>query len=269
MNNVNVHNEEGESGEITSHGNANNGNGERVEKCIKVVTYNVLETPVIKVPQKVAQLANYFNHYNFDVIALQELNHWSENILAEAAKMWGHNYTIYLPTPFGYDMGISSKIPFEVIRLRTQGFHHGMIHIKLLDSSILPILSTDNEYTSTEFNDAGDDDDEIANPIESIKPENEQFLHIIVSHLDPHNATKRFEESHHIDRQSREHPWLIAVGDMNALSSYDSEYYNSINLFATLNSTPQLATKFLYQVNESKAIDYRVMDKYYNGLISI
>lgn len=64
-------------------------------------------------------------------MALQELNHWSEEQLQQVASDgWGHAHTSFLRTNTGYHLGLTSAVPFELIRRTTAGFHHGMIHVR-------------------------------------------------------------------------------------------------------------------------------------------
>ena len=208
---------------------------------------------------------------NFDIVALQELNHWTEFGLKDKAKAWGHDYTTFLETKTGYHMGITSRLPFEVIRLRTDGFWHGMIHIRMIpNNSTVPVDLLNPHYLNAKetFDDENDDDE--IDSFYNINPSLDPALHLIVTHLDPHNATSRFEESHHIDHQSREHSRLLVLGDLNALSLYDAEHYNEINLFDILYHSKDdlLKNKFLYNpstYSNQYEIDYRVLEKFYSG----
>ena len=123
-------------------------------------------------------------------------------------------------------MGITSRLPFEVIRLRTDGFWHGMIHIRMIpNKSTVPFDLLNPYYLNAKETFDDENDDEI-DSFYNINPSLDPALHLIVTLLDPHNATSRFEESHHIDHQSREHSRLLVLGDLNALSPYDAEHYN-------------------------------------------
>jgi len=240
---------------------------EEIEKeCITIATYNVREGIKNQVLMEI--FTEYVQENKFDILALQELNGWSDDILGERAALWNHTYWTFLETDSGYHMGITSRLPFEVIRLRTEGFHHGMIHIRMLPGleTIPQDLLEINNFTDP-FNDYSDDDE--LEDFTNISPAIDPSLHLIVSHLDPHSSTSRFEEAHHIDHQSAEHSRLLVLGDLNALSYNDAYYYNEIDLFDTIIADSRLTDKFLYHPlpgSEQYDIDYRVLDKFYNGI---
>ena len=229
------------------------------KKCLRIVTYNIREGA----NGLHSELVKYLQETKADIVALQELNSWSLDSLNKSALQWGHEYVTFLPARTGYNLGMTSRLPFEVIRLRTEGFWHGMIHVKMLPSpETVPLTLLAREEFSDPFDDAHDDDE---GDLGGIQEAPDPSLHIIITHLDPHSAENRFEEAHHVDRQSREHDRLILMGDMNALSSFDQSHYEEENLLGLLKRDPKLADKFLFLkegANESE-IDYRVMDKFY------
>jgi len=61
-----------------------------------------------------------------DVVALQELNGYTAQRLAEDAASWGHAHSELLKED-GFPVGLTSRWPIEeVVRLR-DGFHHGLL----------------------------------------------------------------------------------------------------------------------------------------------
>ncbi|PHS03219.1 MAG: hypothetical protein COA78_18585 [Blastopirellula sp.] len=64
-----------------------------------------------------------------DIAAWQELVGWNEQRLKKAATRWKHSYAATLKSG-GYNIGITSRTPIEVIERRTQGYHHGYLHCR-------------------------------------------------------------------------------------------------------------------------------------------
>lgn len=239
------------------------------QRCLKVGTVNVRDGSW-KEPERLEALIEYLGECDLDALALQELNRWDERLLQERALRWGHNHTQFLHTNSGYHLGFTSSLPFTLIRARTEGFHHGMLHVEFeRGSGAIPrkylINNTPSGGDPYRFDDVNDEDeeDDIYDVEEDIY---ESALHMIVTHLDPHDAEMRLSEAHHIDRQGREHPLLLVFGDLNALSPRDREFYDRDHLLTALLSTPELKRKFVYtDYDGEEAIDYRVMEKFFVG----
>lgn len=241
-------------------------NGER--QCLRVGTMNVRDG-AWREPERLEAVIQYLADCQLDALALQELNRWDESLLQERALRWGHNHTQFLHTNSGYHMGFTSSLPFRLVRARTEGFHHGMLHVEFeRESGAIP-----REYVVEEplggdpylFDDVNDEDeeDDIYEVAEDIY---ESALHMIVTHLDPHDAEMRLSEAHHIDRQGREHRLLLVFGDLNALSPRDREFYQRDHLLTALLSTPELKRKFVYtNYGGEEIIDYRVMERFFVG----
>ncbi len=67
---------------------------------------------------------------NPDVVSLQELNEYTPEKLAEDASKWGHQYTELLKTD-GFPTGVTSKYPIEDVQRFFEGFHHGLLRVKI------------------------------------------------------------------------------------------------------------------------------------------
>jgi len=97
-------------------------------ESIKVVTYNVWYGFTKKKERKPAYL-EYVRSLKADIVALQELNGYTEESLAADAKFWGHSYSAILKTD-GFPTGITSRYPLQKIQKEIQGYHHGMLSCK-------------------------------------------------------------------------------------------------------------------------------------------
>ena len=91
----------------------------------RVLTYNVWYGFTKKSERKSEWLA-YVKSLEPDIVALQELNGYTPEKLADDAKFWGHKYTALLKEN-GFPTGITSKFPMRDLKRATDGYHHGML----------------------------------------------------------------------------------------------------------------------------------------------
>ncbi|MEZ4827741.1 MAG: endonuclease/exonuclease/phosphatase family protein [Bacteroidia bacterium] len=67
-----------------------------------------------------------------DIVCLQELNEYTPEQLQADATSWGHGYSVLLKEN-GFPTGITSRFPIEDIQKTEEGFHHGLIRVKIND----------------------------------------------------------------------------------------------------------------------------------------
>jgi endonuclease/exonuclease/phosphatase family metal-dependent hydrolase len=67
---------------------------------------------------------------NPDIVSLQELNEYSPDQLARDANFWGHPFSVLLKEE-GFPTGVTSRFPIEDIQRYQEGFHHGLIRVKI------------------------------------------------------------------------------------------------------------------------------------------
>jgi len=65
-----------------------------------------------------------------DIVSLQELNEYTEEKLADDAASYGHSYSALLKEG-GFPTGITSRYPIKDIKRITEGFHHGLLRVKI------------------------------------------------------------------------------------------------------------------------------------------
>jgi endonuclease/exonuclease/phosphatase family metal-dependent hydrolase len=61
-----------------------------------------------------------------DVVALQELNRYTAQTLAEDAAAWGHPHSVLLKED-GFPTGLTSRTPIQRVARLREGFHHGLL----------------------------------------------------------------------------------------------------------------------------------------------
>ena len=96
---------------------------------LKIISYNVWYGFTIVPERKKAWLA-WMNDQQPDIVSLQELNEYTNQKLAEDAKSYGHAYSVLLKED-GFPTGITSRYPIEDIYRIKEGFHHGLLRVKI------------------------------------------------------------------------------------------------------------------------------------------
>ncbi len=105
-------------------------NGEnQISPNLRIITHNVWYG-FSKVPERKEAWIAWMNEQDPDIVALQELNGYTEQILADDAKSYGHAYSALLKEE-GFPTGITSRYPIEDIQRIREGFHHGLLRVRI------------------------------------------------------------------------------------------------------------------------------------------
>lgn len=95
----------------------------------RIISYNVWYG-FTQVPERKNSWLEWMNEQNPDVVSLQELNEYTREKLSEDANSYGHAYSALLKEE-GFPTGITSHHPIEDIQRRTEGFHHGLLRVRI------------------------------------------------------------------------------------------------------------------------------------------
>ena len=106
-------------------------------EALRVVTYNILVgfddygigDPYLCGAQRRVAATTWLAAQHPDVVALQELNGYTEERLRREARGWGHDYAVMVKEN-GYPIGLTSNRPIEVVERRVAGLHHGILHCR-------------------------------------------------------------------------------------------------------------------------------------------
>lgn len=100
---------------------------------LRVITYNVLEGMrdaevgrFLPGCQREAKIAAWLAAQQPDVVALQEMNGFTEERLRRLAAVWGHPHVALLKED-GYPVAITSRTPLTNLDRRREHLHHGML----------------------------------------------------------------------------------------------------------------------------------------------
>ena len=95
----------------------------------KVIGYNILLG--FNRAARIEVGAAYLRRENPDVVLFQEVARQNGESFARQARMWNHSYAAVAKPWQDYSIGITSKRPFDMLEIRTDGMHHGYILAKI------------------------------------------------------------------------------------------------------------------------------------------
>jgi exodeoxyribonuclease-3 len=152
---------------------------------IRIITHNVWYG-FTKVPERKKNWIEWMNEQQPDIVSLQELNEYTPEKLAEDAKDYGHSYIALLKEE-GFSTGITSRYPIEDIQRTMEGFHHGLMRVRIqqIYFYVIHLHPSNWETRKTEIN-------HIIKDIEGLPPNSKVML----------------------------------AGDFNTFSPFDSIYYS-------------------------------------------
>lgn len=154
-----------------------------------VLTYNILNGLEQRQDKK-NQLVEWVKKVNPDMIAFQELNHFTQASLEEFASRYGHSYAVLLKEE-GSPVGLTSKYPILDVRKVKEGMHHGMIYAKVKDYHLVVT--------------------HLAPSIKAFKKRQEE-VRLVLGELSK------------VPKKEK----VLVLGDFNSFSARDSSLYNSI-----------------------------------------
>ena len=96
---------------------------------LKIISYNVWYG-FTQVPERKEKWIAWMNEQGPDIVSLQELNEYTHQKLAEDARSYGHSYSAILKEE-GFPTGITSRYPIEDIKIIKEGFHHGLLRVRI------------------------------------------------------------------------------------------------------------------------------------------
>lgn len=95
----------------------------------KVIGYNVLIG--FNRASRIEETARWIREQNPDVVLFQEIARQNSDSFSRQAKLWNHSYGAVAKPWQDYSIGLTSKRPFEMLEIRTEGLHHGYVLAKI------------------------------------------------------------------------------------------------------------------------------------------
>lgn len=165
------------------------------DKILKLISYNVYWGMKQDTTANKSQFAEWIRRQDPDIIALQEMNGFTQQELQKLAESYGHPYAFIVREPFAdgsisFPVAITSKYPIVNVHRVVENCVHGFIVAEI------------------------------------------EGFHFVVTHLHPFSSEKRGYEIDQILATVKSKPadwkWLL-MGDLNSVSSLDRvEYDNNL-----------------------------------------
>lgn len=162
-------------------------------QTLKLISYNVYWGMKQDTTPHKAQFTRWFKDQNPDIVALQEVNGFTQQMIQEFAESYGHPYAIIVKEPaadgsISFPVALTSKYPIVNVRRVVDNLIHGLIVAEI------------------------------------------EGHHFMVTHFHPFSAVKR---GHEIDlilatakAGSPQAKWLL-MGDLNSVSPLDKREYDN------------------------------------------
>jgi exodeoxyribonuclease-3 len=96
---------------------------------LTIITYNVWYGFTM-VSERKDSWIDWMKAQDPDIVSLQELNEYTKEELAKDARSYGHTYSVLLKEE-GFPTGITSRYPIEDVQRIKEGFHHGLLRVKI------------------------------------------------------------------------------------------------------------------------------------------
>jgi endonuclease/exonuclease/phosphatase family metal-dependent hydrolase len=96
---------------------------------LRVLTHNVWYG-FTKIPDRKTVWRDWVKEQKPDIVLLQELNEYSPDRLSLDAEAWEHSYSVLLKQD-GFPTGITSRFPVEDVHRFFEGFHHGLLRVRI------------------------------------------------------------------------------------------------------------------------------------------
>ena len=172
---------------------------------LRIVQWNVLDG-CDRAPSRLGGIGRWLIEHGADVVALNEMNGWSDVSFGQLARSWGFRYSQLLETSTGYHLALASRAPMALeFASSAAPFHHGVM---LLQIGGLRVCLTH------------------LSPRSAVQRGAEAQAILQLERQPPRRG-------------------FVLVGDLNTLSPLDADEHHASALTARLSTDAGLARKFL------------------------
>lgn len=209
------------------------------EPQMRVISYNVL-VGFRQAEDRRLGVARWLAAQQPDVVALLELNDYTEDRLRAEAAAWGHPHAVLLKEK-GYPVGLTSRTPITEAQRVLRGFHHGLIRARTAGIVFYVVHTSPSDSAVRQREAANIVDGLPATDAEAALP----------------GATASLAAGP-----------VIVLGDFNALSPADRDHYAAIDLLAEARERQaRLKTRNL---DAQGQLDYRCIARFLDaGLVDV
>lgn len=119
---------------------------------MRILQFNILDG-CQREPERLRRLGHWLEDQAFDVVGLNELNGWDRAPhLSQPGDLWGYPYReIFVTKGSRHFVGALSRHPIERLTSLEEGFHHGVLVLRIegvhyIITHLTPKSSRDREY---------------------------------------------------------------------------------------------------------------------------
>ncbi|GHT76430.1 hypothetical protein FACS189463_1490 [Bacteroidia bacterium] len=112
---------------------------------LKILSYNIYKGMTFDTSEDKVDFVEWVKALSPDIVALEEVNDFTQAKLESLARKYEHPYAILLKEK-GFPVALTSKYPIVNARKVTDNMHHGFIQAQILDFNILVTHLSPHKY---------------------------------------------------------------------------------------------------------------------------
>lgn len=114
-------------------------------KTLKIISYNLFEGMRMDTTAGKQVFVRWVLDKDPDVMALQEVNKFTQKSLEEMARQYKHPYAVLLKEP-GFPVALTSKYPIVNVKKAIDNLHHGFIQAEIEGYQIIVLHLSPHKY---------------------------------------------------------------------------------------------------------------------------
>lgn len=115
------------------------------QKAIKVISYNIFEGMRLDTTANKDLFVDWVKQQNPDILALQEVNKFTQVRLEALARKFDHPYAVLLKEK-GFPVALTSKYPIVNVQKVLDNMHHGFIMADIAGYNIIVVHLSPHKY---------------------------------------------------------------------------------------------------------------------------
>jgi exodeoxyribonuclease-3 len=112
---------------------------------LKIVSYNIFEGMTLDTTSTKIKFSAWVNQINPDILALQEVNKFTQLSLETLARSFNHPYAVLLKEK-GFPVALTSKYPIVNVEKVIDNMHHGFIKAEINGYNIIVLHLSPHKY---------------------------------------------------------------------------------------------------------------------------
>lgn len=115
------------------------------DKTLKILSYNIYKGMSLDVSADKSNFTAWIDSLSPDIVALQEVNGFTQEKLENMARSYGHPYAVLLKED-GYPVALTAKYPIVNVKKVIDNMHHGFIQAQVEEFNIIVTHFSPHKY---------------------------------------------------------------------------------------------------------------------------